>query len=163
MTDFNHHTTLADQQRKLAKRDKEMIPLVLVRAMFGLAIVSVALVAYARLTDRPLVGVPDAPPVVAERTIFMAPGERRGSYVVTDEGGATLVTSTDTRAGFVGAIGQAVERRRQITRSDQSAPLTLVRRDTGRIDIIDDASGLSIELHGYGRDNVAVFAGLLSE
>ena len=28
---------------------------------------------------------------------------------------------------------------------------------------IDDASGFTIELHGYGPDNIAVFAGLLPE
>ncbi|MEO0485398.1 MAG: photosynthetic complex assembly protein PuhC [Pseudomonadota bacterium] len=161
MTDLNHHTTLAQEQRKLAKRDREMIPLVLVRAMFGLALVSVALVAFARFTDRPLVGVPTQPPVVAERVIYLSPGADRGSYIVSGEGGEQLVASSDYKAGFVGAIGQAVERRRIVTRTDMSAPLTLVRRDTGRIDIIDDASGLAIELHGYGRDNVAVFAGLL--
>ncbi|MEM9854629.1 MAG: photosynthetic complex assembly protein PuhC [Pseudomonadota bacterium] len=162
MTDLNH-TTLSQERQKLARRDKEMIPLVLVRAMFGLALVSVALVAFARFTDRPLVGVPDQPPIAAERVIYLTPGVERGSYIVSDAEGARLVASTDTRAGFVGAIGQAVERRRQVTRSDMAAPLTLVRRETGRIDIIDDASGISIELHGYGRDNIAVFAGLLPE
>lgn len=162
MTDLNH-TTLAQEQRKLARRDKEMIPLVLVRLMFGLALVSVALVAYARITDRPLVGVPTQPPIVAERVVFLAPGAERGSYVITDEAGEKLVASSDRKAGFVGAIGQAIERRRQVQRSDMAAPLTLVRRETGRIDIIDDASDFSIELHGYGSDNVAVFAGLLPE
>ena len=163
MTDLNHHTTLAQEQRKLAKRDREMIPLVLVRAMFGLALVSVALVAFARITDRPLVGVPDTPPVVAERIIYLTPGAERGSYIVTDAEAQRLVASTDRKAGFVGAIGQALERRRDLNRVEMSEPLTLVRRETGRIDIIDDASGFTIELHGYGPDNIAVFAGLLPE
>lgn len=162
MTDLNH-TTLAEQQQKLAKRDKEMIPLVLVRLMFGLALVSVALVAFARYTDRPLVGVPTQPPVVAERVVYLMPGAERGSYVVTDEAGQKLVASNDHKAGFVGAVGQALERHRKVTRTDMGAPLTLLRRDTGRIDIVDEATGFSIELHGYGPDNVAVFAALLSE
>ncbi|MEL6551058.1 MAG: photosynthetic complex assembly protein PuhC [Pseudomonadota bacterium] len=163
MTDFNHHTTLAHEQAKLVRRDKEMIPLVLVRAMFGLAIVSVALVAFARLTDRPLVGQPTQPPIVAERVVYLAPGTHRGTYILTDEAGALLVDSTVYKAGFLGAVGQAIERRRKITRSDTSAPLTLVRRDTGRIDIVDPTSDFSIELHGYGSDNIALFAGLLPE
>lgn len=163
MTDLNHHTTLAQEQQKLARRDKEMIPLVLVRLMFGLALVSVALVAYARFTDRPLVGVPTQPPIVAERVVYLTPGEDRGSFVITDTEGQRLVASSDRKAGFVGAIGQAIERRRKVQRADMAAPLTLVRRETGRIDIIDEASGISIELHGYGPDNIAVFAGLLPE
>ena len=163
MSDLNHQTPLAHEQRKLAKRDREMIPLVLVRAMFGLAIASVALVAFARFTDRPLVGQPTQPPIVAERVVYMEPGAHRGSYIVTDEAGTKLVASTDRKSGFVGAIGQAVERRRKITRTDMSEPLMLVRRETGRIDILDETSGLAIELHGYGSDNIAVFAGLLPE
>ena len=160
MTDFNQ-TTLPQEQRKLAKRDKEMIPLVLVRAMFGLALVSVMLVAYARFTDRPLVGVPTQPEIVSERVVYLPPGEQRGSYIITDEAGARLVASSDRKAGFVGAIGQAVERRRKVTRSDLAAPRTIVRRESCRIDILDETSGFAIELHGYGSDNVAVFAGLL--
>ena len=159
MTDFQ--TTIPAEQQKLGKRDKEMIPLVLVRAMFGLAILSVVLVAFARFTDRPLVGVADEPPVAAERTILFAPGPDRGSYVVTDMAGNTLVTSSDHMSGFVGVVGQVIDRKRMITEADSAAPLRVVRRDNGRIDIVDDASNFTIELIGYGVDNVRVFAALL--
>jgi len=162
-TDLNHHTTLAAEQRKLAKRDREMIPLVLVRAMFGLAMVSVALVAFARLTDRPLVGVPPVPPVAEELVVYFTPGQERGSYIIAGESGDTLVTSSDHKAGFVGVIGQVIDRRRQVTGADVTAPVSIVRRETGRVDIVDAASGLTVELHGYGRDNAAVFAALVAE
>lgn len=159
MTDFQ--TTIPAEQAKLGKRDREMIPLVLVRAMFGLAIVSVILVALARLTDRPLVGVASAPAITQEVTVFLQPGAERGQYVVRDTAGLTLVTTHDSKAGFVGVMGQVIDRRRALHGADMAAPLRVVRREGGRIDIIDDATNFTVELMGYGIDNVRVFAGLL--
>ena len=156
--------SMTSEQQKLINRDREMIPLVLIRAMFFLALLSVALVAYARLTDRPLVGVADAPPIVAERSVLLTPDPtQRGGFRITDLDGNVLVTSSDARAGFVGVIGQALTRKRRIERVTGVEPLRVVQRDTGRIDIIDDASGLTVELMSYGKDNIAVFANLLKE
>lgn len=39
---------------ELARRDKEMIPTLLLRAMLFLVVACLVLVAYARITDRPL-------------------------------------------------------------------------------------------------------------
>lgn len=154
---------MENEQQKLLKRDKEMIPLVLIRAMFFLALLSVALVAYARLSGRPLVGVADAPPIVAETQVMLIPDpEQRGGFWITDLEGQTLVTSSDNKAGFVGVIGQALYRKRMLA-SAEDTPLRVVRRETGRIDIIDDATGLTVELMSYGKDNIAVFANLLEE
>ncbi|MGR3490590.1 MAG: photosynthetic complex assembly protein PuhC [Shimia sp.] len=161
MTDINHQTTLAAEQAKLRTRDKETIPLVLIRAMAALAIVSVALVAYARFTDRPLVGVPEALPIVAQADVLILPGEERGSFVVTDLDGTRLMGSGDHLRGFVGVVGQSLARRRMLEDIALTTPVQIVRRDNGRIDILDPASGYSLELMGYGRDNVAAFAALL--
>jgi len=159
MTDFQ--TTLHAEQQKLGKRDKEMIPLVLGRAMFGLAIVSVILVALARVTDRPLVGVASAPPIVDERVITFTAAAERGSYVVHDETGQQLVASSDPMAGFIGVMGQVLDRKRMLVGVDPATPLRVVRREDGRIDIVDDATNFTVELMGYGADNVAAFARLL--
>ncbi|WP_147127647.1 photosynthetic complex assembly protein PuhC [Shimia ponticola] len=159
MSDFQ--TTLEAEQQKLGKRDKEMIPLVLVRAMFGLALLSVIIVAIARFTDRPLVGVASLPPVVAEKAILFTPGQDRGSYIVTDLDGKTLVTSSDHLAGFIGVMGQVLDRKRMLAGVEDGTPLRVVRRENGRIDIVDDAANFTVELMGYGADNVRVFANLL--
>ncbi|MGR3467369.1 MAG: photosynthetic complex assembly protein PuhC [Shimia sp.] len=161
MTDVNTQTTLAAEQAKLRTRDKEMIPLVLIRAMAALAIVSVALVAYARLTDRPPVGVPVALPVIAETSVIFTEGAERGSYVITDLDGNRLMGSGDHLRGFVGVVGQSLARRRMLEDVAMTTPVQVVRRDNGRIDVLDPASGYSLELMGYGRDNVAAFAALL--
>jgi hypothetical protein len=39
--------------------------------------------------------------------------------------------------------------------------LRLVRRENGHVAILDDTTGWSIELIGYGQDNVAAFAKLI--
>ncbi|MEM6307010.1 MAG: photosynthetic complex assembly protein PuhC [Pseudomonadota bacterium] len=153
---------MTTEQEKLLKRDKEMIPLVLIRAMFFLALLSVALVAYARLTDRPLVGVASTPDIAAETKVLLVPNpEQRGGFFITDLTGDVLVTSSDHKAGFVGVIGQALTRKRMMTDTDQTAPLRIVQRVDGRIDIIDTGSGFSVELMSYGADNIAVFANLI--
>ena len=45
---------------QMKHRDRDMVPKVLVQAMFTLMIAAVVLVAYARLTDRPVIGVATA-------------------------------------------------------------------------------------------------------
>ena len=84
-------STLHSEQQKLVTRDKEMIPLVLIRSMFCLAVLSVALVAYARLTERPLVGVATTPPIVAQRDVLLLPDPiQRGAFRITDMEGTIL-------------------------------------------------------------------------
>ena len=46
------------QEQKLVERDREMVPTILVRAMFVLCVSVLIIVAYARLTDRPLEAMP---------------------------------------------------------------------------------------------------------
>ena len=154
--------SMTNEQAKLLKRDKEMIPLVLIRAMFFLALMSVALVAYARLTDRPLVGVASMPDVAAQTQIILTENpDQRGSYIVTDLDGNLIITSADTKAGFIGVIGQALKRKRMLTKTPMNTPIDLIRRVDGRVDIIDAASGLSVPLMSYGGDNIAIFNSLI--
>lgn len=147
-------------EQKLAERDKEMIPLVLIRAMFALAMFSLILVAYARLTDRPLVGVPPSGKVVAE-TVFTFEHFPSGEVHVIGEDGATLASSRDDRSGFIEVIWRVQDRARMLAHYTGDAPVKVVRFDTGRLAIIDTAIDKQIELSGYGADNVAAFASLL--
>ena len=157
MSDFS--TTPQD---RLRKRDREMIPIVLVRAMFFLALLTVALVAYARFTERPLVGVAELPPVTdATQVWFKEDPAQRGRYIYTDEAGTVLASSSDPRGGFLAAMGRSIDRRRMLDGADTSLPLEIVRRENGRIAVLDTASSFKLELMGYGTDNVASFAQFL--
>lgn len=148
-------------QTQMRHRDRDMVPRVLVQAMFLLMAVSVAIVAYAQWTDRPNSGVLVEAPVVQERAVIMT-GSRDMTYTVTDVAtGDVIARSSDPLDGFIGVIGRVLERDRLVKRVEGNPPVRLVRRENGNTAIIDDSTGLVVELIGYGADNVAAFAKLL--
>lgn len=148
-------------QTQMRHRDRDMVPRVLVQAMFLLMAVSVVIVAYAQWTDRPNSGVLVEAPVVQERAVIMT-GSRDMTYTVTDVAtGDVIARSSDPLDGFIGVIGRVLERDRLVKRVDGNPPVRLVRRENGNTAIIDDSTGLVVELIGYGADNVAAFAKLL--
>ena len=155
---MSHPTnSLANQMKH---RDREMVPKILVQAMFGLMIASLALVAYARITDQPLSGVAPASEVVREMPIKLQ-GTRSDGVAVLDADGQQIAFSSQDKSGFIDVIWVSVARERKVQGVAGNPPLTLVRRQDGRTAILDPATGWSIELIGYGADNVAAFARLL--
>ncbi|MEQ6250752.1 photosynthetic complex assembly protein PuhC [Sulfitobacter sp. HNIBRBA3233] len=154
---MNQTSSLANQMKA---RDRDMVPRGLVIAMFSLMLASLALVAYARLTDMPLTGVTAERPIVAERLITFG-GDRTTGIQIFDESGAEIAASTRDKAGFIDVVWVAVMRERKVQGVDAAAPLRIVRRDGGRTDIIDDTTNWSLPLIGYGQDNVAAFARLI--
>jgi putative photosynthetic complex assembly protein len=146
----------------MRRDDKELVPRFLIQAMLALMVCSVALVSFAVLTNRPLEAVLVEAPIVAERSVILT-GNRSGTYTVTDATtGEQIAMSSDEKAGFIGVIGKsfAFERSRQDLALD--APVRIVRRDNGHIAILDDTTGMVVELIGYGADNVAAFARIVN-
>ena len=155
---MSHPTSSLANQMKM--RDREMVPRVLVIAMFALMAASLALVTFARVTDQPLRGVPAPSKIAAERLITLE-GTRNTGIRVMDAQGAEIAFSKDDKAGFIDVIWVAVTRERKVQGVTGNPPLTLVRRENGHTAIIDPATNWSIELIGYGADNIAAFARLL--
>jgi putative photosynthetic complex assembly protein len=149
--------SLANQMKH---RDREMVPKILVQAMFGLMIASLGLVAYARVTDQPLTGVAPLAEVVRDMPITLE-GTRSDGVAVLDAKGQQIAFSADEKSGFIDVIWVSVTRERKIHRVVGNPPLNLVRRADGHTAILDPATGWSIELIGYGADNIAAFARLL--
>ncbi len=150
-------------EQKLVQRDKEMIPTILLRAMFVLVICVLIIVSYARLTDRPLAAMPpslDEAPIVMEREIRIF-GEMNGSARVLDVDGNVIATLAAEEGGFVSGIGRVLERRRGAVGLAADAPIRLVRFSDGRLGLRDDYTDFRAELVGFGADNEAVFARLL--
>jgi len=145
---------------QMRRRDVEMVPLVLVRGMFGVMLAALALTSYAVVTDRPLVGVATPSPVVSEITVRLA-GERNGDVAVIGEDGAVIARSDENLAGFIGVMWRAIALERARRGLPDEAPVRVVRRADGHVSVVDDATGLDVELIGYGRDNVAAFARLV--
>ncbi len=152
---------MSQMERQMRKRDKEMVPTILVQAMFALMIGSLALVAYAQWADVPKVGVLEPSPVAESRDVTLV-GDRSGKYEVLDERGTVIASTADPRAGFIGVIGRAIDREREVFGVDATGPITVARRENGNIAIIDPNTKMSIDLIGYGKDNVAAFANLLN-
>lgn len=141
-------------------RPEEMVPRPLVYGMFALMLGATALVGYAQLSNSPKVGVLVQAPIVQERSIVLL-GDRNGAYTVTDPDGTLIGYSSDEKAGFIGVIGLVVKRERFTQGLTSDAPVRVVRRDNGNISIVDDTTGMVVELIGYGVDNVAAFANML--
>ncbi|SFS19862.1 photosynthetic complex assembly protein PuhC [Yoonia litorea] len=151
---------MSQLEQQMRHRDKEMVPRILVQAMFALMFASLALVAYAQWFNVPNRGVLVEAPVVQTLDIVME-GDRNGVYLVTTTDGNQIASSADEKGGFLGVIGRVIDRERFKQNVVGNPPFQVVRRENGNIAILDDATGLRVELIGYGQDNVAAFAGLL--
>lgn len=152
-------------EQKLVERDREMVPRILVRAMFTLCLSVLVIVAYARLTDRPLEAMPPSEaqvPVVAEKMIRIY-GAMNGSARVMDLDGNVILTLSETEGGFVAGIYRVLERRRNAVGASGSDPIRLVRYADGRLSLRDDLTDFRAELVGFGADNERVFARIMGE
>ncbi len=145
----------------IAKRDREMIPRMLLRAMLVMVLCSVALVVYARLTDRPLVAAPpEGVPIVTERVIVLA-GDMAGRALVTDMDGRVIADLPGDEGGFVAGIWRVVQRERMLRGLPDDLPLRLVLYEDSRLAIYDDFTGWRAQLIGFGIDNYRTFYALL--
>jgi putative photosynthetic complex assembly protein len=131
-----------------------------VQAMFGLMAATLSIVAYAQWFDVPNRGVLIEAPITQSLEIVMV-GDRSGIYEVMTTDGQLIASSSDEKAGFIGVMGRVIDRERFVHDLTGNAPITVVRRENGNIAIVDDTTDLSVELIGYGVDNVAAFAKLL--
>jgi putative photosynthetic complex assembly protein len=163
MPTYTRSYTKAEQ--KLVERDREMVPVILVRAMFALCVCVLIIVSYARLTDRPLEAMPPSEqevPAVQDRMIRIF-GQMDGSARVLDLDGNLIADLGPTEGGFVAGIYRVLERERGAVGLQASEPIRLVRFSDGRIGLRDDLTDFRAELVGFGADNEAVFARLLEE
>ncbi|MBK5928695.1 photosynthetic complex assembly protein PuhC [Rhodobaculum claviforme] len=145
----------------LRKRDREMIPRVLVRAMFLMVLAALALVAYARLTDRPLVAAPpEGIEVVTERIVVLA-GDMAGRATVTDMEGRLIADLPGDQGGFVAGIWRVLQRERMLRKLPDDLPVRLTLYADNRLVVYDDFTGWRAQLIGFGYDNYRTFYNLL--
>ncbi|MCX7643932.1 MAG: photosynthetic complex assembly protein PuhC [Rhodobacteraceae bacterium] len=147
---------------RLRQRDREMIPKVLLRAMFALVLSSLAIVTYARLTDRPLEAAPPADVAVAKERLILLYGDMSGSARVLDPNGSLIADLPPSEGGFISGVWRVLQRVRTQHRVALDAPVRLVLWQDGRLSILDDTTGWRAELTGFGADNLAAFARLLN-
>ncbi|MFD1196620.1 photosynthetic complex assembly protein PuhC [Seohaeicola saemankumensis] len=143
-----------------AQPEAELIPRVLGRALTALVLVCLALVAMARLTDRPLEATPPVLPVVAERVIILS-GDMSGAARVLDANGQVIAELTPEQGGFISGVYRVLVRERTKHGVALDGPVRLVRTQGNRIAIYDDTTGWSADLMGFGLTNTRAFARLL--
>lgn len=142
--------------------DRERIPRILLRAMLALVLASLGLVTLARVTGTPPAAMPPDLPVVKERTLHIY-GSMSGEAQVLDAHGSMIADLAPSKGGFIAGVWRAMARERQKQKVPLDAPVRLVQFTDGRLGLRDDLTGWRVELIGFGADNTAAFARLLSD
>jgi putative photosynthetic complex assembly protein len=156
---MTHPANSLPRTPKLRSDNAEMIPLPLLRGMVALVLATVALVAFAALTNRDPVGVPKSSAIVTERQIVLQ-GHSAQAVTVLNIDGTMLVDLP--HGGFVTVIQSSLATERRKYGVDPLLPVRLVQYENGRLTVEDDHTGWSAELHAFGADNKAAFERLLS-
>jgi putative photosynthetic complex assembly protein len=156
---LNQHAATAT----LEKRDREMIPRVLVRAMFGLMAITLLVTAFASWTDHPLSALPPQDVAVKTERSVQIFAKMDGSARVVDIDGTLVADLDPTQGGFIAGVSRALARVRGNQGVVETAPVRVIRYVDGRLALVDDATGWKAELFGFGHDNAAAFARLLEE
>lgn len=145
-----------------AVREREMIPKALLRGMLALVLVCLAIVTWARVTDRPLEAKPADGPIAQERMIAVI-ADTTGAARVFDTDGRLVVDLPPNKGGFIAGVWRSLAFVRGRSGIDADAPARLIRFQDGRLALKDDLSGWRVEFIGFGQDNAAAFARLLDE
>jgi putative photosynthetic complex assembly protein len=151
---------MTQRQPALHNQKSEMIPVALLRAMFALAAISLAITTVAVVTDRPTVGQPKASEVVASKAIILEGNDAQAVTIRNPDG--TLLADLP-HGGFITVIQNAMARERLVHRVTGNPPLNIVRYANGRLAAEDPATGWSAELYAFGADNKAAFERLLDQ
>jgi putative photosynthetic complex assembly protein len=128
-------------------------------AMIGIALTATALVRVERLSAPAVVAV-QAPPVQFVDLSFS--DQPDGSVLVrdvqTDTRLATLAPGTN---GFIRGVLRGLAHNRKMHKIGQEPPFRLAEWPHGRLSLEDTATGRTIDLQSFGKDNRAAFARLL--
>ena len=159
MTDQAQHS-YTPRRPALRSQNPELIPKVLLRAMFALAMASLAIVSFAVITDRDHVGVPKPAEVLSSRSLILQGGGAKAVTVRQLDG--TVLADLD-HGGFITVIQNGLERARLVHGVQADLPVDLVAYANGRLTLTDPETGWSTELGSFGSDNKAAFERLLKQ
>ncbi|MDJ1016333.1 MAG: photosynthetic complex assembly protein PuhC [Paracoccaceae bacterium] len=148
------------EARVMQKRDKEVIPRRLVIAMFSLALATLLLTTFAVLTDRPLVGQPEAAPIYSQRSLLIEPDGK--AVLVTDVRTGEVVLDAEN-GGFVSVVTDGLQRARHVAGVGENAPVLLTLYENSRLSLSDPASDWSMEISSFGPGNTGVWLELLKK
>ena len=150
---------LSETTLMTVKRD-ERIPTALLRGVLVLLALILSLVAYARLTDRPLEAQPPDGAITAERLVHLQ-GTVAGAARILGEDGAPIIEYAPGEGGFVSTIDRVIRRERLRNGVVPGGLVHIRLREGGRLSIFDPSIDRESELEAFGRDNIAKFEALL--
>ena len=148
---------------KVYAEEDRMIPKILIRAMLGLVLATLAIATFARVTDRPLISTPPVSPVKAEAALILDADATSGAATVLLVDGSILAELSPEEGGFIAGINRVIVRERTKHRVPQGSPILLQAFENGRMAITDPETGWSADLMGFGETNAAAFARLLAK
>ena len=141
-------------------QEKELIPIRLVQAVGALLLVTLLMVAYARLSDMPLIGTPKQVPVVSQTTLEFVKKEN-GSVSIYNNDGVEIINSRAGPYGFIVVVYNGFMSERKKKKIDINNPLKLIQYEDGRLTIVDESSSWDMHLNSFGSMNAAVFKELI--
>ena len=147
-------------QPRIHAKEEELVPLIMVRIMFGLVFTILVIVSVATFTGREPQNQPPKGALLAERAIYLS-GNASGEALVLDASGTVIADFPADKGGFVAGIERVIARERGLRSLDMSQPVLLQLREGNRLSINDPATGWSAELMGFGATNSRTFARLL--
>lgn len=149
----------ADKAR-IHATERELVPRIFVRAMFGMVMICLAMVSAYRWMDGPVQYTAPESPVVIERTLFLE-GAMSGAASVYDADRTLIAEYTPEEGGFLSGMWRVLQRERTKARVDLDGPVIIRARENNRFEIFDPSTGWGADLMGFGADNSAAFAKLL--
>jgi putative photosynthetic complex assembly protein len=160
MQDLAHAHMQGGGYRKPRTREEAMIPRIVLRAMLGLILFSVAAVLVARTTGYGVLKTPES--VAAETRVLQFSLSPENRLVVRDhETGAEVALFAEGEAGFIRGVLRGLSRGRALERMDEGEVFVLTRWEDGRLSIGDPVTSERFDLNSFGVDNLRAFAQLL--
>ncbi|MBO6882829.1 MAG: pullulanase [Marivita sp.] len=140
--------------------ERELVPRLFVRAMFGMVMLCLVMVSAYRWLDGPVQYTAPDSPVVIEKTLFLE-GAMSGAAKVFAEDGTVIAEYAPEEGGFISGMWRVLQRERTKARVDLNGPVMVRARENNRLEIFDPSTGWGADLMGFGADNSAAFARLL--
>ena len=143
----------AEHGRFDQQSDREVIPRRLVFAMFGIAGLVLVTTTASVLLGRSPSGVAPPEPAVAQHVITIS-GDGDRAHVVDDTGRVLL----DAENGaFVAVVRHGLDTARRKHRITGNPPVEITEWESGRMTLLDPATGWTMELSSFGRGNLTHF------
>ena len=139
----------------------EIVPQKFLYFIGAIVLGTLVIVFFLKFIDHPRAGVPPTSNISEELMLRFESSGGRTVSVFLDE--KLIAKSSNDGQGFLGVVYNAVERERIKKRISTKSLLRLVSYTNGRLVLIDDSTGLKIQLNSFGLKNAEVFGHLFTK